>query len=142
MAAFCKSKANEEKELAEAFRAIAARKTGAPRISIPFSDGPSEAWRNFLGKSRLQCSNYFSANDIERTHFIYGYFLGASAMKSILKTPPELSLIVWPDADYREVKARVDDACKGTRYVNSSIRDVLWLTTTEMGVEKRLADAK
>lgn len=142
LAAFCKAKANEEKRLAEAFLDIAAKKEGSPRIGLPMSDGPSEAWRTVLGKSRLRCSNYLSAADTERAHLVYGYFLGARAMNSILKTPPESSLMVWPDADHREVNARVDAACKGTRYTNSTIRDVLWLTTAEMGVEKRLAGAK
>ena len=142
LTAVCRSKANEDKKLLAAFLGLAARKDGFPRIGLPLSDGPSETWRTVLGKCRLRCSNYLLTDDAERTHLIYGYFLGTSAIRTILKTPPELSLMVWPDADYRDVKTRINGACKEKRYLNSTIRDVLWLTTAEMGVEKRLAGAR
>jgi len=142
LTAICRSNANENKKLLDALLGLAVRKDGFPRIGLPLNDGPSETWRTFLGKCRLRCSNYLSTDDTERAHLIYGYFLGTSALKSILKTPPELSLMVWPDADYRDVNMRINAACREERYANSSIRDVLWLTTAEMGVEKRLAGAR
>jgi hypothetical protein len=142
LTAVCRSKANEDKKLLAAFLGLAARKDGFPRIGLPLSDGPSETWRMVLGKCRLRCSNYLSTDDSERTHLIYGYFLGTSAIRTVLKTPPELSLMVWPDADYRDVKARINGACKEKRYLNSTLRDVLWLTTAEMGLEKRLDGAR
>jgi hypothetical protein len=142
LTAVCRSRANEGKKLIDAFLGLAARKDGSPRIGLPLSDGPSETWRTFLDKCRLRCSNYLATHDTERSHLIYGYFLGTSALKSILKIPPEQSLMIWPDVDYREVNRRINAACKEERYANSTIRDVLWLTTAEMGVEKRLADAR
>jgi len=142
LAAVCRLRANEDKNLSDAFRGLAARKDGLPRIGLPLSDGPSETWRTFLDKCRLRCSNYLATHDAERAYLIYGYFLGTRALNSILKTPPEPALTTWPDADYREVRMRVNSACKQERYANSTIRDVLWLTTAEMGVEKRLADMR
>jgi hypothetical protein len=142
LTAACRPRANEGKKLIDAFLGLAARKDGSPRIGLPLSDGPSETWRTFLEKCRLRCSNYLATQDIERSHLIYGYFLGTSVLKSTLDTPPEQSLMIWPDADYRDVATRINSACKEERYANSTIRDVLWLTTAEMGVEKRIADAR
>jgi hypothetical protein len=142
LAMFCKAAPNQDKRLPEAFLRIAARNDGEPRIGIPFSDGPSERWRKIIETSGSACSDYDSASDVERINLIYGYFLGASAIKSILQTPPEQSVMVWPDGDYREVKARVEAACRETRHLNSTLRDVLWTTTAEMGAEKRFAGAK
>jgi hypothetical protein len=142
LTAVCRSKANENKKLLDAFLGLAARKDGFPRIGLPLNDGPTETWRTFLSKCRLRCSNYLATDDAERAHLIYGYYLGTSALTSILKTSPELSLTVWPDADYRDVNMRINAACREERYANSTIRDVLWLTTAEMGVEKRLAGGK
>lgn len=142
LTAFCKYRAGEEKKLADVLSGIAARTDGSPRIGLPFSDGPSEAWRSILGTSRLRCADYLLTSEPEQANLIYGYFLGTSAIKSVLKTPPELSLTVWPNTDYRAVKTRINVACREKRYANSTIRDVLWLLTAEMGIEKRLADAK
>jgi hypothetical protein len=142
LTAICKYSAGEEKKLADVLSGIAVRTDGSPRIGRPLDDGPSEAWRTVLGTSRLRCANYISTSELEQANLIYGYFLGTSAIKSVLKTPPELSLIVWPNADYRAVKTRIDVACLEKRYANSTIRDVLWLMTAEMGVEKRLAGTK
>jgi hypothetical protein len=142
LAMFCNAAPNQDKRLPEAFLRVAARNDGAPRIGIPFSDGPSDRWRKIIEKSGPACSDYDSASDIERTNLIYGYFLGASAIKSILQTPPEQSVMVWPDTDYHEVKARVEAACRETRHVHSTLRDALWTTTAEMGAEKRIAGAK
>jgi hypothetical protein len=50
--------------------------------------------------------------------------------------------MVWPETNYHDVKARVDAGCGGTRYINSTMRDVLWIITAEMGVEKRTADMR
>jgi hypothetical protein len=142
LTAICKYSAGEEKKLADVLSSIAVRTDGSPRIGRPLDDGPSEAWRTVLGTSRLRCANYLSTSDSEQANLIYGYFLGTSAIKSVLKTPPELSLIVWPNADYRAVKTRISVACLEKRYANSTIRDVLWLMTAEMGVENRLAGTK
>lgn len=142
LTAFCKYRGGEEKKLADVLSGIAARTDGSPRIGLPLDDGPSEAWRSVLGTSRLRCANYLSTSEPEQANLIYGYFLGTSAIKSVLKTPPELSLTVWPNADYRAVKTRISVACREKRYANSTIRDVLWLMTAEMGVEKRLAGTK
>jgi hypothetical protein len=142
LTAVCKYSAGEEKQLADVLSGIAARTDGSPRIGLPLDDGPSEAWRTVLGTSRLRCANYLSTSEPEQANLIYGYFLGTSALKSVLKTPPELSLTVWPNTDYRAVKTRLNVACREKRYANSTIRDVLWLMTAEMGVEKRLAGTK
>ncbi|HEY2991036.1 MAG TPA: hypothetical protein VGL11_25205 [Candidatus Binatia bacterium] len=142
LTAFCKYTAGKEKKLADAFSSIAARKDGSPRIGLPLSDGPAETWRTILGRSKLRCANYLSTAEPEQANLIYGYYLGTSAIKAVLKTPPELSLTVWPDADYRAVQSRVREACEKSRYANSTVRDVLWLLTAEMGVEKRIAGAK
>ncbi|HEX9443372.1 MAG TPA: hypothetical protein VGA73_04595 [Candidatus Binatia bacterium] len=142
LAVFCRSKANAKRDLAGAFLQIAARKAGFPRIGMPLDDGPSETWRAVLGASRLRCSSYLAAGDAERSYLMYGYFLGTAAVRTVLKTPPELSLMVWPDADHREVMERVDAACEGDGYSRSTIRDVLWLITAEMGFEKTIARAK
>ena len=139
LSAFCKSRLNEEKSLLHAFLGIAARNDGSPRTGLPLSDGPSEQWRQVLESSRLTCSDYASASDNERSKLIYGYFLGAKAVGLTLNTPRELSLVVWPEADPREVKAQVDQNCRGAGQRNSTLRDVLWLTTVEMGMETWLA---
>ena len=123
----------------QAFLSIAARKDGAPGTGLPFSDGPSEQWRQVLETSRFTCSGYSSAGENERGKLIYGYFLGAKAVGLTLNTPRELSLMVWPEADPREVKAKVDGNCRGASHRNSTVRDVLWLTTVEMGMESWLA---
>ena len=141
LTALCRSRASEGKKLLDAFLGLAAKKEGSPRIGLALSDGPSETWRTFLGKCRLRCSNYLATQNNERS-LIYGYFLGTRALKSILQTPPEQALMIWPEADYREVDLRINVACKEERYANSTIRDVLWLTTAEMGVEKRIAGAR
>ena len=140
LSAFCKSKGNEGKTLLDAFLSIAARKEGSPRIGLAFDDGQSDKWRRILRESRFTCVNYSSARESERDSLIYGYFLGTKALRLTLKTPRELSLMVWPAADYHDVKARVDAGCVETRYMNSTLRDVLWIITAEMGAEKMRAE--
>ena len=122
LSGFCNSKVNEDKKLLEAFLSVAARKDGSPRTGLAFSDGPSDIWRKIFGESKLTCLNYISASETERANFIYGYSLGTKATRLTLKTPPELSLMAWPEADYRDVEARVDAGCRGTRYINSTMR--------------------
>src|SRR5258706_98416 len=94
LAVFCRSKANAKRDLAGAFLQIAARKAGLPRIGMPLDDGPSETWRAVLGASRLRCSTYLAAGDAERSYLMYGYFLGTAAARTVIKTPPVLSLMV------------------------------------------------
>jgi len=141
LSVFCKSKANEDKKLLDALLSIAARKEGSPRTGLGF-DEPSDKWRTILGKSTLMCSNYTSASESEQADLVYGYFLGTKAARLALKTPRELSLMVWPEADYRDVKARVAAGCRETRFRNLTIRDVLWLIAVEMGVEKIRAEKR
>src|ERR1051325_4113695 len=66
--------------------------------------------RAILPASQLRCANYRSTAESEKTHFIYGYSLGAKAISAALKTPSEESLAVWPDSDYRGFRAKVDAA--------------------------------
>jgi hypothetical protein len=139
LSVFCKAKLNEEKTLLQAFLGIAARKEGSPRTGLPLSDGPSEQWRQVLEGSRHTCLDYASASDNERSKLIYGYFLGTKAVGLTLNTPRELSLVVWPETDPRDVKAKVDANCRGAGHRNSTVRDVLWLTTVEMGMERWIA---
>ena len=142
LSAFCESKGNKGKTLLDAFLSIAARKDGSPKTGLAFDDGPSNEWRMILGESKFACLSYSSAKESERDGVIYGYFLGTKAMRLTLKTPRELSLMVWPAADYYDVKARVDAGCRETRFRNSTIRGVLWLIAVEMGAEKLLAGKK
>ena len=139
LSAFCNSRLNEEKNLLHAILSIAARTDGSPRTGLPLGDGPSEQWRQVVETSPFTCSDYASASDNERSQLIYGYFLGTKAMGLALSTPRELSLVVWPHADPRDVKAKVDQNCRSTGHRNSTLRDVLWLTTVEMGMEHWLA---
>ncbi len=139
---FCQSKLNEEKTLLYAFLSIAARKDGAPRTGLPLSDGPSEQWRQVVEVGPHTCLDYASSSDSERSNLIYGYFLGAKAAGLVLNTPRDLSLVVWPDANPGEVKAKVDANCRSAGHKGSTLRDVLWLTTVEMGMEHWLAGVK
>ena len=139
LSTFCRAKLNEEKTLLQALLSIAARKEGSPRTGLPLSDGPSEQWRQVLEASRHTCLDYASTSANERSKLIYGYFLGTKAVGLALNTPRELSLVVWPEADPRDVKAKVDANCRGAGHRNSTVRDVLWLTTVEMGMERWIA---
>jgi len=139
LTAFCKYIAVKETRLADAFSGIAARKEGTPRTAPALSDGRSEMGRAILPACQLRCVNYLSTAESEKAHFIYGYSLGAKAITAALKTPFEQSLTVWADSDYRGVRAKVDAACKDTRYSDRSIRDVLSLVTAETGGARRLA---
>lgn len=142
LTAFCKYSASKETNLPEAFSSIAARKEGTPRTAPAPSDGRSAMGRAILPASHLRCANYLSTAESEKTHFVYGYSLGAKAISAALKTPSEELLAIWPDSDYRAVKAKVDAACKDSRYSDDSIRDVLSLVTAEMGAAKRLASER
>jgi hypothetical protein len=142
LTAFCAAAANQDTRLPEAFSRIAARTDGEPRIGLPFSDGASDRWRRIIEARGPGCADYEAAREIERTQFVYGYFLGASTINSILRTPPEQSVMVWPDAEHYEVKTRVDAACHEARYLNSTLRDALWVTTAEMGAEGKVADVQ
>jgi hypothetical protein len=136
LSVFCRAKSHQNEKLIDAFFAVAARKRGAPAIGMSLGDGPSDRWRKIIADSTLTCAGYRAESNGERTHLIYGYSLGAKAMRVVLDTPREISLMVWPDADYREVKARVDAACGKEIYMNSTLPDVLWIVTAEMGTEK------
>ncbi len=142
LTAFCKYTAGKKTNLPEAFSSIALRKEGAPRTAPAPSDGLSELGRAILPANQLGCANYLSAAEYEKVHLIYGYSLGAKAITAALKTPREQSLTVWPDSDYRGVRAKLDAACKDTRYSDQSIRDVLFVVTAEMGAAKRLASER
>ncbi len=142
LTAFCKYGAGKETNLPEAFSSIAARKEGTPRTAPAPSGGRSAMGRAILPASQLRCANYLSTAESEKTHFVYGYSLGAKAISAALKTPSEESLAVWPDAEYRAVKAKVDAACKDSRSSDDSLRDVLSLATAEMGAAKRLASER
>jgi hypothetical protein len=142
LTAFCKYTAGKETNLPEVFSSIAARKEGTPRTAPAPSDGRSTMGRAILPASQLRCADYLSTAEYEKAHFIYGYSLGAKAISAALKTPREQSLTVWPDSDYRGVRAKLDAACKDTRYSDQSIRDVLSFVTAEMGIAKRLASER
>lgn len=142
LTAFCKYAAGKETSLADAFSGIAARKDGKPRTAPAPSDGRSELGRAILPASRLRCVNYLSTAESEKAHFIYGYFLGAKAVTAALETPLEQSPTVWPASNYRGIRAKVDAACKDTRYSDHSVREVLSLVTAEAGVAKRLASER
>ncbi|HEY6199854.1 MAG TPA: hypothetical protein VI231_14685 [Candidatus Binatia bacterium] len=142
LTAFCKYAAGKETNLPEAFSSIAARKEGTPRTAPAPFDGRSAMGRAILPASQLRCANYRSTAESEKTHFIYGYSLGAKAISAALKTPSEESLAVWPDSDYRGFRAKVDAACNDTRYSDRSIRDVLSLVTAETKAAKRLASER
>jgi hypothetical protein len=142
LTAFCKYTAGKETSLAEAFSNIAARKEGTPRTAPALSDGRSEMGRAILPASQLRCLNYLSTAESEKAHFVYGYSLGLKAITAALKTPLEQSLTVRPDSNYRGIRAKVDAACKDTRYSDHSIRDVLTLVTAEMGIERSLATGR
>lgn len=142
LTAFCAADENRDRRLPEAFNRIAARSDGEPRVGIPFSDGTSDRWRRIIEGRGPACADYDTLRDGERASIVYGYFLGARAVNSILRTPPEQAIMVWPEAEHDEVKTRLDAACRETRYLNSTLRDVLWVTTAEMGAERKFADAK
>jgi hypothetical protein len=142
LTAFCKYTAGKEKNLPEALSAVAVRKDGRPRVGSSLDEGLPEMGRTILAASGLRCAKYLSAAESEKMHFIYGYSLGAKAISAALKTPGEESLTVWPDSDYRAVKAKVDAACKDNRYSDDRIRDVLTLVTAEMGIERSLATGR
>ncbi|HKA31839.1 MAG TPA: hypothetical protein VKH64_01400 [Candidatus Binatia bacterium] len=142
LTAFCKYTAGKETSLADAFSGIAARKEGMPRTAPALPDGRSEMGRAILPESQLRCVNYLSTAESEKAHFIYGYSLGAKAITAALETPLAQSVTVRSDSDYRGVRAKVDAACKNTRYADQSIRDVLSRVAAEMGVAKGLASER
>jgi hypothetical protein len=142
LTAFCKYTAGKETNLPEAFSSIVGGKEGTPRTAPAPSDGRSELGRAILPASEFRCLKYLSAAESEKTHFVYGYSLGAKAISAALKTPSEESLAVWPDSDYRAVKTKIDATCKDNRYSDDSIREVLSLVTAEMGAAKRLASER
>lgn len=143
---FCRTKSNHHEKLSDAFRAIAARKAGAPQIAIPFADlpdspAPADAWRKILSENSFACSDYRARSDAERARLVHGYFLGMNAMRTTLKASPAPSLLPWPAVSYQDIRRRLDDACQGDR-VNAPVRELLWRAGMETATEKNIAEAR
>ena len=121
--------------LVQAFLSMAYQKEGWPSLGISSNNKQSETWRNFLGeRDPLSCSVYLKSQEKTRQSLVDGYYLGTEAFKVALKSSVDVG-IAWPSKlTSRTVRLEIDKRCQ--REGGASIKDVLWVTTGELGVRK------
>ncbi len=133
----CRSEKNLKKRLLDAFLSIAYQKSGSPALGISFDTAKTDQWKNILAgkESSLSCSAY-SARPVEtRQALIYGYYLGTEALKIALKLSVDYG-IAWPSKlGPQAVRMEADKECQKDK--EETLRDVLWLVTTELGIKNK-----
>jgi hypothetical protein len=121
-----------EPSLLEAFLFIAHQKDGWPSLGISNDKKRTDAWKKFLGGS-VSCSGYSGSPQGTRQAIIYGYYLGTEAVRVSLKGSIDIG-VTWPSRlSPQDVRVEVDKVCQ--KDTDATVRDVLWLTTAELGVK-------
>ena len=134
--AHCQSLKNQPGKLLTAFLSIAAQRDGWPALGISTETRRTDPWKSILGGkgSSVSCASYIASREETREAIIYGYYLGTEALRIRLKAAVDAG-IVWPSRlSSRAVRVEVDKACQKER--GASLRDALWVTTTELGVRR------
>ncbi len=133
----CRSPANRREGLLAAFLSMSHRKDGWPALGISTDKRKTDPWKSILGgkDSSVSCSAYTASREETRQAIIYGYYLGTEALKVRLKSSVDVG-IVWPSKmSAQAVRVEVDQRCQKEK--GATLRDVLWLTTAELGVKTR-----
>jgi hypothetical protein len=120
--------------LVQAFLSMAYQREGSPTLGISSNKKQSDTWRNVLGRrDSISCSAYIKSQEKTRQSLVDGYYLGTEAFKVALKSSVDVG-IAWPSKlTPRTVRLEVDKRCQ--KEGGGSIRDVLWVTTAELGVK-------
>jgi hypothetical protein len=130
--AHCQSARNRQASLLDAFLFIAHQKEGWPSLGISIDKQRTDPWKKFLGGS-VSCSAYSGSPQGTRQAIIYGYYLGTEAVRVSLKSAIDIG-ITWPSKlTPQDVRVEVDKVCQ--KDTGATVRDVLWLTTAELGVK-------
>lgn len=130
LAAHCQSAANRNKPILDAFLSIAYQREGSPSLGISLDKQKTDPWKRFLGAS-VSCSAYSASPQGTRQAIIYGYHAGTEALRVGLKSSVDTG-IAWPSKlSVEAVRDEVDKRCQK----GGALRDVLWLTTVELGVK-------
>jgi len=133
----CQSGKNQHQTLLDAFLAIAYQKSGWPALGISVDKKTTDPWKSVLGgkESSVSCSAYNASPVETRQAITYGYYLGTEALKIALKSSVDIG-IVWPSKlSPQAVRIEVDKQCQKDKAAN--VRDVLWVTTAELGIQNR-----
>lgn len=137
LASHCRSPANQREGLLAALLSMSYRKDGWPALGISTDKQKTDPWKSILGgkDSLVSCSAYIASREETRQAIIYGYYLGTVALQVRLKSSVDIG-IVWPSKmSPRAIRAEVDQRCQNEK--GATLRDVLWLTTAELGVKTR-----
>jgi len=130
LATYCRVTQNRKKPLLDGFLSVAHQKEGWPSLGISYDKRKTDPWKKFLGGS-VSCSAYGGSPQDTKQAIIYGYYLGTEAVRVALKSSTDIG-IIWPSKLNPEaVRAEVDKVCQK----GGTVRDVLWLTTAELGVK-------
>jgi hypothetical protein len=133
----CRSPVNRREGLLAAFLSMSYQKDGWPALGILTNEQKTDPWKSILGGkgSSVSCSAYTASREETRQAIIYGYYLGTEALKVRLKSSVDVE-IVWPSKmSVQAVRVEVDQRCQKEK--EATLRDVLWLTTAELGVKTR-----
>jgi len=133
----CRLPANRREGLLAALLSLSYRKDGWPALGISTDKQKTDSWKSILGgkESSVSCSAYTASREETRQAIIDGYYLGTVALKVRLKSSVDVG-IVWPShMSAQAVRVEVDQRCQ--KETKATLRDVLWLTTAELGVKTR-----
>lgn len=130
----CRPADRRATHLVQAFLSIAYQKEGWPSLGISSNKKQSDTWRNILGeRDSVSCSAYLKSNEKTRQSLVDGYYLGTEAFKAALKSSVDVG-IAWPSKlTPRTVRIEIDKRCQ--KEGTASVKDVLWVTTGELGVK-------
>ena len=136
----CKKQPNDE--IVTAILASAVRRDGSPKFGI-LSDKQPGGKRDhpnkiILGDPSLSCASYNkNLDDLSREALVTGYFNGTEAYRITMKQRPDLPWHAWPlGTKWQDMKLILDKICTDPKNSTSTIRDILWVSTTEIAIKQ------
>lgn len=137
---YCQIGDHRSQKLLDAFLSLAYKKDGSPDFGISFDNKKTDPWKKILGGegSSVSCSAYSASPEETRQAIVDGYYLGSEALMVSLKRKqnPDHGWLVWPSkSSPRAVRIEVDKGCEKEK--GAKLRDVLYVSTAEMGVKQK-----
>jgi len=129
----CRFPANRRENLLTAFLSMSYQKDGEPALGISTDEQTTDSWKQILGGS-VSCSAYTASREEKRQATVYGYYLGTAALKVRLNIM-DVGFPLWPsNMSVQAVRVEVDHRCQEEKNKNATLRDVLYVTTVELGI--------
>jgi hypothetical protein len=98
LSSYCEATENRQKNLIDAFLAIAFQKSGFPAVGISTDEKKTDPWNSFLGDSSVSSAAFTDSPDTTREAIVEGYHLGIRALGVSLRTTAAEEL-EWPSKD-------------------------------------------